>query len=366
MDIEPRHRSWSQDASSPEVRSQATPVPGANSAAGRLSRLLRACGGGRAKVLARTLLAASLLSALGGCALLPPEAPRPAPPLALYGADELVAILERRARLVRDLRGVAHLTLELGTQRFQAKQAVLIRLPAMLRIETLGLFGQSMFLFTSDSRELRIFYPRERKYYLAQATRKNLSRLLGLSLSITSLATLSSGGVPLPRLVSGAGVQAVPSLRLQVLSFPTPAAGRQEVWFDTSATPTRVLRYDAAGRLILLAAFADFREVTLGPQPSSSGGASASSSATALGGERGETGAATAAPGAPRDTPSAGAAGAATTLRFPHEIEIVMPQDGAFLRLRYEEPEFNVGLDQAAFAFPPPPGAEVIRLDEAS
>ena len=142
-------------------------------------------------------------------------------------------------------------------------------------------------------------------------------------------------------------VQAVPSLRLQVLSFPTPAAGRQEVWFDTSATPTRVLRYDAAGRLILLAAFADFREVTLGAQPSSSGGAPASSSATSLGGERGET-------------------GAAATLRFPHEIEIVMPQDGAFLRLRYEEPEFNVGLDQAAFAFPPPPGAEVIRLDEAS
>lgn len=363
-------------------------VPGANFGAGRcLSRLLRAFGGRRAraerarsgpdrpgcptrrgsapraKVLARTLLAASLLGAVTGCALRLPEAPRHAPPLALYRADELVASMERRARLVRDLRAVAHLTLEIGTQRFEAKQAVLIRHPAMLRFETLGLFGQSMFLFTSDSHYLRIFYPRERKYYLAQATKKNLSRLLGLSLSIASLATLSSGGVPLPRLVSGAGVQAVPSLQLQVLSFPMPAEGRQEVWFDTSATPTRVLRYDAAARLILLAAFTDFREVTLGAQPSSPEGASATSSATAPGEERSGTGAPTAAPGAPSGTLPAGTA---TTLRFPHEIEIVMPQDGAFLRLRYEEPEFNVGLDQAVFAFPPPRGAEVIRLDEAS
>ena len=268
--------------------------------------------------LARALflvLAFSLL--LGGCGLRRPKNPTTALPLQPRAASTLLAALKERALALRDLRAEAKLSLKLRDKRYKANQAILIKIPTMLRFETLGVFGQSMFLFSSDSRQLRIFYPKERKFYIAEATSKNLYRMLGMQLPISVLTYLASGAVPLPSVIREPEVRVLASQRVEVLSFNTLDGGRQHVWFKAGANdPTRMLIYDAKGSLILMAAFANYDD---------------------------EAG-----------------------FRFPHTIEIVVPQDSAVLKIRYHDIEFNVGLEQAAFALPTPPGVEVIDLDKVS
>ena len=237
--------------------------------------------------------------------------------MARRGPIQFIKELKRRGGWVRDLRAFADMSLRLGAKSYKAREAVLIKNPAMLRLETLGIFGRSVFLFSSDRRRLRMFYPRERKYYTAEATAEKLRELFGIHLPVTVLTTLASGAVPLPLRFLSPTVSTLDAKKIDILTFRIIYGGWQQVWFDARfGDPLRTYLYDEIGRIMVMAQFGEFEVMD--------------------------------------------------EVRFPHFIELILPYDAARLILSYEDVELNVGLNNTVFKFPAPPGVEVIDLDETS
>jgi hypothetical protein len=194
----------------------------------------------------------------------PPPLRQPRIPLATNISPEaILASFDQRWQLVESLRAVARVTVTSTQGRYSTRQTFLWRRPAVLRLDTLGLFGQPVMSLVADAVQASIFYPAEGTFFQGPANAGTFARVVGLPLDVAEFAPLLMGYIrPLPtHPVAGISLQSDAGLFL--LRFLDGKGGLiQDAWIDPQELlATRVLRYTADGLVAIDIAYSEVRLV---------------------------------------------------------------------------------------------------------
>lgn len=95
------------------------------------------------------------------------------------------------------LKGIAKVKVRSSDRAFSVKERISVQSPSSLRLETVSPLGHSEFYAVSDGKEVFLFVPSEKKFYVGSASPQTLSMFLPLSLGMEELIAIMLGRTPL-------------------------------------------------------------------------------------------------------------------------------------------------------------------------
>jgi hypothetical protein len=201
------------------------------------------------------VLAASLVFFLG-CHTLPPSVPlSPDDPL----PRALVEAASRAAEARRGLRGRAQLEVNSETRdlHLRANLVVVLERPARLRVEVLGLLGQSVAVLVTDGVNYEWFETQTREYRSGEVHRELLWELVRIPLEIREIASLLLGErLPREGLALGAATRGGDEIEVELTD--TAGVPRERIELDSKGHLLVEQRLDAALRVHRRAEFGDY------------------------------------------------------------------------------------------------------------
>lgn len=246
-----------------------------------------------------------LVLGLAGCtsSKMPPTE---TPASAAEGEALLAMWLERREAF-QSLEGVAKVRVKTAQGAVSGTQVVIAAKPASLRAETLSPFGTPLLSLASDGEQLAVLVPGDNLYYRGKASPENLTRFTRLPLPPTALVDILLWQPPLVVFEELTTFRTVGGgWRLLLVAGPL----RQEFTFDAAARLQGV-RYFSGDVLELLIDYADPGDADL-----------------------------------------------------PRRIVLEQPPIALQASLDFSELTVNPPLPPGRFSLQPPPGSQIIFLDE--
>jgi outer membrane lipoprotein-sorting protein len=140
---------------------------------------------------------AILLSVIAGCAQLG-RVPTPSidgPPVEPWSHDKLVQALGQRLEQFQSLRSLATISYSGPEGRRAFDEAILVKRPNRLRLETLSALG-AILVVSAGPQELVGFHPREGLFFRGKPSRENLLRYTQIPLELEEIADLLIGLPP--------------------------------------------------------------------------------------------------------------------------------------------------------------------------
>jgi hypothetical protein len=214
-------------------------------------------------------------------------------------ADDLLQSLASRRGALQRLRARARI--RTGLASMWTREAVILQRPRSLRIDVLAPFGLAM-AFGTDGTVLWAYPPRDGVRYEGPASPENLARVLGASIAVDDLVDVLCGLPPARLPTEAPRLEKTPDRQYR-LTLPL-ADGTQQLWFR--GDPLMLVRAEEirTGQPPLQVAFSDHTD------------------------------------------------------GFPHTIEVLVPNTGNTVTLRYDLVEPNAVIDPSVFA---PPDAPAVR-----
>ncbi len=209
------------------------------------------------------LLFSALFLGLIGCttsASPPTSLPESIPSISRDPGD-LIKSLDQRLVQFHSLRALASVTYwgKDGRQGFQ--EAVVVRRPDRLRLETLSPLG-AILIVTADGQEVIGFHPREALFFRGKSSKENLLRYTQIPLELGELTLLLMGLPPVE-------IQGHWEEKGNTVYRDISEGGRDVVAFDPRlVVPIQWERFRAGGGIELKAIFSDFASTPAGPFPS--------------------------------------------------------------------------------------------------
>jgi outer membrane lipoprotein-sorting protein len=211
-----------------------------------------------------SVLALLLLVSLGACATRPSSRESVTSPPEGIAPETIVAAFEQRWQSAEDLRALARITVTSAQGRYSTRQTFFWRRPALIRLDTVGLFGQPTMTLVADPARASIYYPQQGTLLQGPATAATLARVIGLPLDVEevppllmgSLGPLLAGQVAATYLQTDAG--------MYLLRFLGPDGKLiQDMWVEPEQLlPQRALRYTEHGVPAVDITYSDFRHAT--------------------------------------------------------------------------------------------------------
>jgi outer membrane lipoprotein-sorting protein len=209
-------------------------------------------------------LALLLLVSLGACATRPPWREAVSIPPEGIAPETIVAAFEHRWQSAEDLRALARIAVTSAQGRYSTRQTFFWRRPAIIRLDTVGLFGQPTMTLVADQARASVYYPQQGTFLQGPATADTLARVIGLPLDVEDVPPLLMGalGPLLTRPTVTAYLQTDAAMYL--LRFQGPDGQLiQDMWVDPERLlPHRALRYTERGVPAVDIAYSDFRHIT--------------------------------------------------------------------------------------------------------
>ncbi|HEX9445661.1 MAG TPA: DUF4292 domain-containing protein [Candidatus Binatia bacterium] len=254
-----------------------------------------------------TFILGGICAALAGCSttrppLLLDNLPEERRPIA-----ELVQSLAKRNRELKSLRSLAGVNYAGPDGKHSFQEAVLVRRPDRLRLETLYPLGV-LLIVTASPEEIAAYHTREGIIYRGKSTRENLWRFTQIPLSVPEATSLLMGLPP-----SGASKGE--------WRYEGPAIARDlgdgwkesVVFHPAKPLPIRWQLFNPAGKVELNAEFGDYADTPAGP--------------------------------------------------FAMRLAVESPGQQRRLEITYKDPELNVDLAPALFVQKKPDNAREVALD---
>jgi outer membrane lipoprotein-sorting protein len=185
----------------------------------------------------RSRLVALVIAALtlGACATVPTRVPLPAE----VEAGRLA--LERRLQTFRDLRSLANIDIRRVSRRERLAGVLLLRAPGSLRFEALSPFGPPILLVGAGSDGVTVWEVLKNRAYLLPSSPEANRQWLGLAVSVEDLVAFLSGHArPMAEPVSGALLPPDdngPSISLR------GADASQRIWFDPETAQVKQVEW---------------------------------------------------------------------------------------------------------------------------
>jgi hypothetical protein len=203
----------------------------------------------------------------------------------------LLQALTQRAQRFRSLRSLANVHYAGSEGRTNFQEAVFVRRPEDLRLETLSRLG-AVLIVTANGEEVAGYHPQERLFFRGPSIKENVRRYVRIPLELSEITALLMGLPPLDG--AGAWVEEGESLLRDL-----EGGLRETITFHPSGVPVRWERSEAGGEILLSARFYHFTQTPAGT--------------------------------------------------FPSAIALRAHREGKTLEIRYEEPEVNVALPADLF-----------------
>lgn len=188
-------------------------------------------------MIARRRLSSVLLAALvaTGCAIAPPPPRTAIPP----PARRATALLDDRARETTDLRTLADVAVQRGSERYRVRAIILAKAPASVRFEALSPLGQPLLVATIHDGRITAYDVTTNQATVGPATAETAARLLSLPFEPEDLVGVLAGRPVPPRDVREAELLPPdadgPSLNL------VGAVNSQRYWMDVDTGVVRQL-----------------------------------------------------------------------------------------------------------------------------
>ena len=252
------------------------------------------------------IIAAATISGLTACAAVKVP-PTPAKiPIVKWEAAQLIDAVLRRQEQFRSLRALARVDYAGPEGKSGFQEAILVQRPDRLRLETLSFLG-AILIVTVNDQEIVGYHPREGIFVRGRRSKETLFHYTQIPLELDEITGLLLG---LPAVGSLASAQ----LESNALVFSSDGEKKDEVAFESStAVPTRWVRFNGAGQVLLSVHFDNYVSTPAG--------------------------------------------------LFPSRIAVDAPLLGKKLEIRYEEPELNVSLQAGLFSQEKPAHIEEVPLD---
>lgn len=233
----------------------------------------------------------------------------------LTSTGDILNQLEKRKDDFKDLRAWASLSFQSEDESYSFQEALLLQVPAHIRMEILSPFGNPVVLMVANENNFSIFDMNRKKFYQGRASQENLYRFLQLPLKPEDLINLLSGNIP--HLDSDAPVKEVVISNKKVYLLEGSDdhyLGKWRMWIDSqNYVPLRVALFSLDGEVLYDVYYEDFQSVN--------------------------------------------------DYRFPGELTILMPSEGKKLSLKYKTITLNQGIPVDVFQLKVPEGIDVIQMD---
>ena len=184
----------------------------------------------------RSSLALAAALVVAGCAIAPPP-PRSALPEPAQRAAEL---LNARAREFTDLRTLADVSAQRGTERYRVRGVILAKAPASVRFEALSPMGSPLLVATIHDGQIMSYDATTDEVTTGPATAEAAARLLNLPFEPEELVGVLSGRPVPPRDLRQAEMvppdENGPSVNL------AGVVNQQRVWMDFATGVVRQLQ----------------------------------------------------------------------------------------------------------------------------
>jgi outer membrane lipoprotein-sorting protein len=178
-------------------------------------------------------------------------------------SEDILASFDQRWQLAESLRALARVTVTSPQGRYSTRQTFLWHRPALLRLDTLSLFGQPVMSLVADAAQVSIYYPAEGTFFQGPASAATLARVVGLPLDVEEVAPLLMGYIrPSPAHQVGALYLQADEGRYLLRFVGVEGWLIQDTWVDPDQLlPRRVLRYAHRGIATVDIAYSDFRHL---------------------------------------------------------------------------------------------------------
>lgn len=256
---------------------------------------------------ANGVILAAVSAGIVGCATIPFQ-PTPSEkiPEKIWRPGELLQSLSQRLEQFRSVRTLANVYYSGPEGRGRFYEAILVRRPDQLRLETLSQLG-AILIVTVDRNQIVGFHPREGLFYRGSSSKENLLRYTQIPLELAEVTSLLLGLPPVE-------IRVPFQREKNELVFPLDGGSKDVVTFDSNRpVPKKWERLDTHGEVALSAEFDDYTETPAG--------------------------------------------------LFPLKIVVDAHTQGKRLEIRYQEPELNVQLPIALFMQKKPANAKEIPLE---
>ena len=188
-------------------------------------------------------------------------------PAFIVSSPELILRqIEKRKKNIQGLKGRARIKFLLAGKTYQLTEVIVAKSPHLLRLETVGFFGNPISFFTFNGKESLFFSPRENKFYRKVKIFSLLAEIfpLDLNLEVKELASIILGNVPLlPHNRSELTVLLRKDSPLYLLKLlPEKEKSYQLLWVDPCGD--KVIKsetYDSSGALSYRIEFADYQKM---------------------------------------------------------------------------------------------------------
>ena len=178
-------------------------------------------------------LSVTLLAA--GCAIAPPPPRAAIPP----PAQRATALLEERAREITDLRTLADVSVQRGTERYRVRGVILAKAPSSVRFEALSPLGPPLLVATIHDGRITAYDATTNVATVGPATAETAARLLNLPFEPEDLVGVLTGRPVPPRDVREAELMPADANGSSLNLVGT--VNTQRVWMDLETGVVREL-----------------------------------------------------------------------------------------------------------------------------
>ncbi len=268
--------------------------------------------------LASMLLLATL--ATSACFIVrPPPVAQPETPIAgfdagKYQVQKLIAALAEREKRLDSMQTPAVMEYTAGDQHVKAKEEIVVKRPANLRVEAMAPFGVALLLAAQGS-ELAIFEPGSNRFMRGQATADTLYRYVRIPMAPADAVGLLMGLAPPEFALNGIADSVSSDGAMIVASYGNnnTASGTRELGFSGgNLAMVRVTAGNAGGRVNYEVRYSDYHDI---------GG-----------------------------------------VMFPYVVDATFPAAGSHVTFRYLRPIVNGDIPDSTFVLTPAPGATLMNL----
>lgn len=257
------------------------------------------------RVSLRPLIFSIIPGLLVGCSLLerPPSRPPMLPP-------DAISTLRARNGRVQSLRGIARMELHYEGRRLRTRQAMALAKPGRMRIETVNVLDQPIFILAADGKSFQAVSLSENRFYFGTVS-EGFTRFMHLRMTSRDLISLILGEVP----AAGDPLIDYDSRRdlFRLVFLHSVPWDKQIFWVEPERlTIVEVLKTNTSTGRQIRAVFGRFRK----------------------------TG----------------------SVDFPWEIRVEIPGLGNWIKIKFREVEINVPFSEDLFRLSPPPGMSAVEI----
>lgn len=156
---------------------------------------------------------------------------------------------------------IADVDLQSAGRRNHLKIALLLQHPSLMRIESIPMIGPPDFFLSLNNRDLKIFFPGNREFYLGRPTMENLSKFLPVHLSPAYMVSILMG-IPPPIDDKVIGWKETPAGENQRLDLFFDNRKVETIWLDRETDRVSGMEiHDPDGEIIHRVTYGNYRQV---------------------------------------------------------------------------------------------------------